>query len=58
MEKTKAAVSKSKTPSKPRRRADAICYVLLIADRGFYGFGGFHGDFEMKKADSGKPEAA
>jgi VWFA-related protein len=23
--------------------------VLLIADRGFYGFGGYHGDFEMKK---------
>jgi len=31
------------------QKADAICYVLLIADRGFYGFGGFHGDFEMKK---------
>src|SRR5438270_10567225 len=31
------------------QKADAIVYVLLIADRGFYGFGGFHGDFEMKK---------
>src|SRR5260370_22318445 len=31
------------------QKADAICYVLLIADRGFYGFGGFHGGFEMKK---------
>src|SRR6202166_576743 len=31
------------------QKADAICYVLLIADRGFYGFGGFHGDFEMRK---------
>jgi hypothetical protein len=28
------------------QKADAICYVLLIADRGFYGFGGgYHGDF-------------
>ncbi len=31
------------------QKADAICYVLLIADRPFYGFGGFHGDVEMKK---------
>ena len=31
------------------QKADAICYVLLIADRGFYGFGGYHGDTEMKK---------
>ncbi len=33
------------------QKADAICYVLLIADRGFYGMGGmgYHGDFEMKK---------
>ena len=23
--------------------------MLLIADRGFYGFGGYHGDSEMKK---------
>ena len=23
------------------QKADAICYVLLIADRGFYGFGGY-----------------
>jgi VWFA-related protein len=31
------------------QKADAICYVLLIADRGFYGFGGYTGDAEMKK---------
>jgi VWFA-related protein len=31
------------------QKADAICYVLLIADRGFYGFGGYGGDEEMKK---------
>jgi|SRR5580658_1105957 VWFA-related protein len=35
------------------QKADAICYVLLIADRGFYGmgggFGGYNGDSEMKK---------
>src|SRR5271154_5025295 len=35
------------------QKADAICYVLLIADRGFYGMGGgmggYNGDFEMKK---------
>jgi VWFA-related protein len=31
------------------QKADTICYVLLIADRGFYGFGGYHGDAEMKK---------
>src|SRR5262249_42944673 len=28
------------------QKADAICYVLLIADRGFYG-GGYSGDEEM-----------
>src|SRR5229473_3010257 len=26
------------------QKADAIVYVLLIADRGFYGFGGYSGD--------------
>jgi VWFA-related protein len=32
------------------QKADVICYVLLIADRGFYGFGfGYSGDVEMKK---------
>jgi VWFA-related protein len=31
------------------QKADTICYVLLIADRGFYGFGGYSGDTEMKK---------
>src|SRR5882724_9158662 len=30
-------------------KADVICYVLLIADRGFYGFGGYGGDSAMKK---------
>ncbi len=31
------------------QKADSICYVLLIADRGFYGFGGYSGDRDMKK---------
>ena len=32
------------------QRADTIIYVLLCADRGFYGgFGGYSGDSEMKK---------
>jgi VWFA-related protein len=31
------------------QKADTICYVLLIADRGFYGFGGYGGDSSMKK---------
>ena len=31
------------------QKADAICYVILIADRGFYGSFGYSGDFEMKK---------
>jgi VWFA-related protein len=30
------------------QKADSICYVLLIADRGFYG-GGYSGEGEMKK---------
>jgi VWFA-related protein len=31
------------------QKSDSICYVLLIADRGFYGpFGGYSGDREMK----------
>jgi VWFA-related protein len=30
------------------QKADAVCYVFLIADRGFYG-GGYSGDHEMKK---------
>src|SRR6476646_8906716 len=34
------------------QKADSICYVLLIADRGFYGFGGYSGDREMKKLAS------
>ena len=31
------------------QKADAIVYVLLIADRGFYGLGGYSGDAAMKK---------
>jgi VWFA-related protein len=34
------------------QKSDSICYVLLIADRGFYGFGGYSGDSEMKKLTS------
>ena len=35
------------------QKSDSICYVLLIADRGFYGFGGYSGDREMKKLANG-----
>jgi len=31
------------------QKSDSIVYVLLCADRGFYGFGGYSGDSEMKK---------
>jgi VWFA-related protein len=31
------------------QKADTIVYVLLCADRGFYGFGGYGGGGEMKK---------
>jgi VWFA-related protein len=31
------------------QKSDSICYVLLIADRGFYGGMGYSGDSEMKK---------
>lgn len=31
------------------QKSDSICYVLMIADRGFYGMGGYSGDSEMKK---------
>lgn len=31
------------------QKADTICYVLLIADRRVYGFGGYGGDSDMKK---------
>src|SRR6202142_3088698 len=32
------------------QKSDTICYVLLIADRGFaYGFGGYTGESDMKK---------
>ena len=31
------------------QKADTICYVILIADRGFYGGFGYSGDSSMKK---------
>jgi len=31
------------------QKADALCYVILIADRGFYGGLGYSGDAAMKK---------
>jgi len=31
------------------QKSDSICYVLMIADRGFYGGFGYSGDSEMKK---------
>ena len=31
------------------QKADTMCYVLLIADRGFYGGMGYSGDSEMRK---------
>lgn len=31
------------------QKADTILYVLLCADRGYYGFGNYSGDSEMKK---------
>ena len=31
------------------QKADTIVYVLLCADRGFYGMGGYSGDSDMKK---------
>jgi len=31
------------------QKADAICYVILIADRGFYGGMGYNGDSDMHK---------
>lgn len=31
------------------QKADSIVYVLLCADRGFYGIGGYSGESEMKK---------
>src|SRR5581483_7025210 len=34
------------------QKADTIVYVLLCADRGFYGFGGYGGDSEMRKLTS------
>ena len=34
------------------QKADTIVYVLLCADRGFYGFGGYSGDSEMRRLTS------
>lgn len=34
------------------QKSDTIVYVLLCADRGFYGFGGYGGDNEMRKLTS------
>ena len=31
------------------QKSDSIVYVLLCADRGFYGFGGYSGESEMRK---------
>lgn len=31
------------------QKADTICYVILIADRGFYFGGGYSGDYDMRK---------
>jgi VWFA-related protein len=31
------------------QKSDSIVYVLLCADRGFYGFGGYSGEGEMKR---------
>jgi len=31
------------------QKSDSIVYVLLCADRGFYGFGGYSGEGEMRK---------
>jgi VWFA-related protein len=31
------------------QKADTICYVILIADRGFYGGFGYSGDSDMRK---------
>jgi len=34
------------------QKSDSIVYVLLCADRGFYGFGGYSGEGEMRKLTS------
>lgn len=34
------------------QKSDTIVYVLLCADRGFYGFSGYSGDSEMRKLTS------
>jgi VWFA-related protein len=41
--------NKIKDAIEAAQKADTIVYVLLCADRGFYGFGGYSGDSAMKK---------
>ncbi|MBZ5718978.1 MAG: VWA domain-containing protein [Acidobacteriia bacterium] len=43
---------KNKDAIEAAQKADSIVYVLLIADRGFYGGMGYSGDSEMKKLTS------
>src|SRR3984893_1771291 len=45
----KGSQLKSKDAIEAAQKSASICYVLLIADRVFYGFGGYSGDREMKK---------
>ena len=40
---------KIKDAMEAAQKSDSIVYVLLCADRGFYGFGGYSGQGEMKK---------
>lgn len=40
---------KNKDAIEAAQKSDSIAYVLLCADRGFYGFGGYSGEGEMKK---------
>ena len=49
MVKTKVAACKIQEAIEAAQKADTICYVILIADRGFYGGLGYSGDAEMKK---------
>jgi VWFA-related protein len=41
--------NKIKDAIEAAQKADTIVYVLLCADRGFYGFSGYSGDSAMKK---------
>ena len=49
MGKTKAASCTFRDAIEAAQKSDSICYVLMIADRGFYGGFGYSGDAEMKK---------